>query len=164
MHTTRNFLKDLKQRHGLKTDGDLHRLLGVSRERISKYQQGHDHFGDEMCIQVAELLDLNPAYVLACVAAERTKSESARKAWRHVAAATAAALIAAVSVQIAQGGFSEMPEISVISSAEASNQFIHYTQSLIFAVLACAALIRRVLAHPDTPKPPPTGQNRSYRV
>lgn len=41
--------------------------------------------GEDTALTVAELLDLNPGYVLACMEAERTHSEAARAAWTKLA-------------------------------------------------------------------------------
>jgi len=85
METTTELLDQVKAKHGLPSDGKLSALLGLTRAQVSRYRNKGDAFGEDVALKVADLLDLDPGYVLACAAFERAKSEGARSAWRHVA-------------------------------------------------------------------------------
>lgn len=85
METTNELLDKVKARYGLPSDYALAAKLGMSRERISKYRTIGGALADENALKVAELLDLNPGYVLACMEAERTHSDAARAAWEKLA-------------------------------------------------------------------------------
>lgn len=84
METTLHFLDAVKARHGLKSDYSLAPLLGITRSAVSKFRSGKDFFGDSTAIRVAELLEIDPAIVLASVHAERAKSEAEKTAWRSI--------------------------------------------------------------------------------
>lgn len=76
-------------------------LLGVRPTTVSSYRTGRSHFDDEVCLRVAELLDLPPQEVLAAVAAERTKCPRAAAIWRQVSIAarsTAGAVILGIAL------------------------------------------------------------------
>lgn len=85
MKTTVDFLNDVKVKYDLPSDYALAKKLGMTRQRISRYRAGLDHLGDDAAVTVADALEVQPGYVLACIAAERTKSETARKAWERAA-------------------------------------------------------------------------------
>ena len=85
MKTTIEFLDELKRVHALPSDYAAAKLIGAEPNRISNYRTGTSRFDDDMAVRVAELLQIEPAYVLACVAAERTKSERARRTWEKLA-------------------------------------------------------------------------------
>jgi len=135
VNTTRDFLAAIKARHALKTDGDLHRLLGVSRERISRYQKGHDYFGEEVALRVADALDISPGYVLAIVAAERAKSEAAKKVWKSVAAKAAAVLV----FVILAGALPGLPNMQ--ATAYAGNLYIMSSLGSLSILLILFSLI-----------------------
>ena len=85
MHTTIELLEAVKRQRGLTSDYQLSKALGVTRAAVSLYRTRGDVLSDELALHVAELAGLKPDYVLACVAAERSKSERARAVWRETA-------------------------------------------------------------------------------
>lgn len=86
MYTTTNeFLDQVKVRYGLKSDYALAGKLGITRSMVSGYRRGKSAFGDEMAVRVADLLELSPGYVLACIEAERSQIPAIRKAWEDLA-------------------------------------------------------------------------------
>lgn len=97
MEATLQLLEAVKRRHGISSDYALAKILGVSRQVLSSYRTGTT-LGDDMAVKVAEQLGVDPAAVLAAVAAERTKSAAARRAWgaavKKLGGVTAAVLVA----------------------------------------------------------------------
>lgn len=85
METTNQLLDRIKEKHGLQSDYALAKMIGMSRERISRYRNTNGELGDDAALKVAELLGLDPAYVLACMNHQRTKSEAARAVWERLA-------------------------------------------------------------------------------
>lgn len=85
METTRELLDQVKARYELPSDYALAKKLGMSRERISKYRTTGGALGADAALKVAQLLDLDAGYVLACMEAERTDSDAARVEWRRLA-------------------------------------------------------------------------------
>lgn len=103
MYTTTNeFLDQVKARYGLKSDYALAGKLGLTRSMVSAYRNGKRMLGEEVAVKVADLLELPPGYVLACIEAERSHVPAIRKAWedladlvkRHGAAAAVALAVA----------------------------------------------------------------------
>lgn len=106
MQTTNDFLDMLKARRGLASDYAVAKFLGCSPSRISNYRSKRSHFGDDEAILMAELLEIDPAYVLANIHAERAKDEVQKRVWKDLVkrlGGTAAALLLVVCV------FSEKP-------------------------------------------------------
>jgi len=85
MKNTVEFLDAVKKKHGLTSDYQLAGKLGLSRAAISRFQQGKDFLGDETAIKVADLLDLDPSYVAACIHSERAKQPAVKAMWKHTA-------------------------------------------------------------------------------
>jgi len=92
MERTADFLDALKARHQLTSDYQLAKLLNVSSSRVANYRMDRSKLDDAIALKVAELLDLEAGYVLACVHAERAKEPRERKAWAELAKRAAAAL------------------------------------------------------------------------
>lgn len=90
--TTIEFIDAIRARYNLDSDGKAAGLLGISRQRISKYRTGDDGFGEETAERVSTLLDLELGYVLACIQAERTKRPETKAAWEKIAHSFAAAI------------------------------------------------------------------------
>lgn len=86
MKTTIDFLAAVKARHSITSDYSLAPLLGISRQAVSLLQNGKDFMGETTAIRVAELLEIDAGYVMACAAAERSKNASARAAWETIIA------------------------------------------------------------------------------
>jgi len=98
MDSTLELLEAVRRKHNSSYYG-LQRILGVSKQAISRYRKRHGFFDDEVALTVADELGLPHAHVLAIVAAERTKSERVRKAWQRAAAATAAAVLVVLGAE-----------------------------------------------------------------
>jgi len=100
MQTTADFIEALKAKHGLKSNYAVAKFLNQTDTAVARWSKGHVTFSDEMAMHMAELLDLDPAYVVACVHAERASSAETKSLWERIAAnmhyATAAVLVLAV--------------------------------------------------------------------
>ena len=75
----------MKAKHGLPSDYALAQKLDLTRSSISKFRVGKDCLGEETACKVAELLNLEPGYVMACIASERAKKPEVKAAWKHTA-------------------------------------------------------------------------------
>jgi predicted transcriptional regulator len=99
MRTTAEFLDDLRRVHNLESDYQVAKLLQMHRQAISRYRQEKGTFDDQVAIRIAELLKVEPGYVLACMHAQRANEAGQRKVWERIAkrlATAAMALLAAV--------------------------------------------------------------------
>jgi DNA-binding transcriptional regulator YdaS (Cro superfamily) len=92
---TNDFLDAIRARHALGSDYMVAKLMGVDSNYVSNWRSGRNTMGEDACMKVAELLEIRPGYVLACVAAERSKNDAVRAAWESVAASLAACVVAA---------------------------------------------------------------------
>jgi transcriptional regulator with XRE-family HTH domain len=118
---TTDFLAEIIRRHKL-TDRygntgtqyslwkHMHEKYGWSHATVSNYYNGKGFPGEEQCLQIAAELGIDPAYVLICIEAERTKNnsvkkalESAAKQLRMAARTAAAGVILSLSVLTAVG-------------------------------------------------------------
>lgn len=101
MLTTKDFCELLFAKTNTRTVYALAKYLGRQQTTVSRWVKGAGAFGDDEAVQVAEILELPAEYVLACCAAERTKSPAARSAFERVADSlrtSMAALVAALCV------------------------------------------------------------------
>jgi Phage related protein/Helix-turn-helix len=85
MKTTVQFLDAVKAKHNLPSDYALAKILGITRSGVSKFRVGKDYLGEDTAIKVAELLDLDPGYVMVCIASERAKNPQVKAAWKYTA-------------------------------------------------------------------------------
>lgn len=86
MKTAAEYLDAIKEAQGIVSDYGLAKRLGWSRPRISHYRSGMHHFDEAGALQVAELLDLDPAEVLLDALASRAHSPAARAAFESARA------------------------------------------------------------------------------
>lgn len=85
MKTTVQFLNAVKKKHGLKSNYALAKFMGQTETNISRWMNGKGALSDENAMQVADLLGIEQAYVVACIHAEREKIPSVKKMWEHTA-------------------------------------------------------------------------------
>jgi predicted transcriptional regulator len=93
METTVSFLERLRASIGADsgcTDYRLGKVLQVSHSSITNYLKRGRTMDDDVALKVADLLGIDPAYVLACVHAERSTSVESAKVWERIAAKFAA--------------------------------------------------------------------------
>lgn len=83
--TTVEFLNAIKDKHGIQSNYALARKLGQTDTSIARWAHGKGSFSDETCLHVADLLEIDPAYVVACIHAERAKHEAERNVWERIA-------------------------------------------------------------------------------
>lgn len=72
------------------SDGSLFPLLGITRAQISRYRNKGDTFSDKVALRVADLLELDRDYVIACIHAEREKAPEVKSFWMDMARRVAA--------------------------------------------------------------------------
>ena len=132
--TTNEFLDAVRERYGLLSDYRLAQFLKLGQTTISSYRTERSRLHDTVCVDVARALNIDPRYVLATIAAERSPVPEIAGYWRSVARVikSGAPLLLLVAVQFAIG-FND----DGIASA-APLQAIHYTHWL--ALVACFAL------------------------
>lgn len=93
METTKVFLERLRVRLGGElgcTDYRLAKVLQIAHVTIHGYLKKGRAMDDSIAIRCAKLLDLEPAYVVACCHAERSTDVEAARLWQEIAARYAA--------------------------------------------------------------------------
>lgn len=90
METTLDFLERLKAKYDGASDYRAAQLLGVTKSAVYSWRHRGKHMGDDTAVKMAELLDLHPAYVMACTSAERSESDKTISVWQQVASQYAA--------------------------------------------------------------------------
>lgn len=94
MQTTTDFLDAIAERYQA-SDYRISKMIHASSPSVVyNYRHGRSRFDQATCIKVAELLDLDAGYVLACIEAERASDAAVASVWEKVAntiRATAAA-------------------------------------------------------------------------
>ena len=104
MKTTAEFLNEIKIKYNLKSNYALAKLMQQTETSISRWIHGRTTLSDESALQVADLLEIDPAYVVACVHAERA-SDKTRKIWERMATLTAGlAALVILSVAVPTAG------------------------------------------------------------
>lgn len=91
---TNEYLDAVRERLNLSSDYRLAKVLGVHTTAITNYRHGRSRLADHVAVKVAELLQLDPARVLADMAAERSTSEEVKAIWSRVAATLSVAALA----------------------------------------------------------------------
>jgi hypothetical protein len=82
--TTAELLEAIRAKYSLRSDYALMKFMGVTQGSVIRWKSG-GCFNDEHAVEVARLLELPPAYVLACVNLERAKGSRAANVWRQIA-------------------------------------------------------------------------------
>ena len=84
--TIAQYLDDVRARHDIPSDYQLAQLLDVTRATVSAWRKGFSVFDDTHSAKIAELLDLHPCHLLACVHAIRERDNpEVVKMWREIA-------------------------------------------------------------------------------
>lgn len=97
MKTFESFLDALRARAG--SDARAAPLVGIRQSSFSQWRRRHALPDDVQAARIAEVLDLDQAYVLAIIHGERAKTKAVRATWQRVAEAFGkAAALAAVAV------------------------------------------------------------------
>ncbi len=134
---TIEFLDAIKAAYQLPSYYAVSKKLGITRSAVSNYRNGKSYFDDDMALTVADLLDLPPGYVLACIYAERTKSAPIRKVWRDIASKVASILL--VVLALANLASTPSPALAQVSDFEANNGILVVSND-VYYVKCCFSL------------------------
>lgn len=81
MKAISEYLDEAKEKHEIKSDSELGRKLGGSRTSVRNWREGISKPDDYACIQLAELLCVNPLEIIAAAHAERESDPERSKWW-----------------------------------------------------------------------------------
>jgi transcriptional regulator with XRE-family HTH domain len=140
----------LRAKFGLTSDYQVAKLLGMKRQQISSYRMGRHTFDDQIATKVAQLLEVPPAYIMACMAAQRAKTPEMRKTWERAAKvlAAAAVLITAGCTLLlgSDAGAFDITQCFALFLGYLPVPTIHYAQSVIASGLFFAWVCAWTLA------------------
>lgn len=103
MQSLNSLLDAVRDRAG--SDRKAAPMIGVQQQTVSAYRRGHAFPDDDKARRIAELLQLDPAYVAAVIHAERAKNAETRAMWGRVAEKFKdAAVVAALALGAASFG------------------------------------------------------------
>lgn len=101
MKRTVEYLDALKKRLDLPSDYAAAKVLGVTRQAVSKYRNGISVFDENTAIRAAELLGLDPLEVISACKAESAPDLHIRRVWENAwGKATGAAVTTAFAACI----------------------------------------------------------------
>lgn len=76
-------LDEVKAKTGAKSDGELARNLGVSKQAMSSYYSGHRAPDEFVCLKIAQALEKPLVSIIATVKAASEKDETRRAVWEN---------------------------------------------------------------------------------
>lgn len=93
MKSTKDYLDEIKEKKGIKSDYALAKYLKTTKQTISRYRVEKNRIDDYMALKVAEALDINPLEVIAAANQERAKSAEEKAAWERILKSVAACIV-----------------------------------------------------------------------
>jgi transcriptional regulator with XRE-family HTH domain len=72
-----------KNARGIKSDGELARMLGISKQAVSRYYLGERAPDEFACLRIAEATGMSLDTVIATVKASSEKDKTRREAWEN---------------------------------------------------------------------------------
>ncbi len=96
---TVDYMDKVMRVHSIPSDYALAKVLGVTKQTVSRYRAGIGQFDDAVALRVAHLLNVEPGIVLIDMHAERTKNDDVRTVWEQVSAGFPALLLQAKSAR-----------------------------------------------------------------
>jgi hypothetical protein len=148
MKTTADFLDDLKKKFNTDSDAAAARAIGVNhRQQVSRWRQMHSTFDDELCLKIADTLDVDPTYVVACMHHQREKNQALKKIWSRIAKhyAVTATVVMAVTLTFVTLD-SSIPSLPVLGDVSRSFDITKIMQSEIYIIRICQAFAAFIIA------------------
>lgn len=108
---TAEILDKSKEKLGLSTDYQLAKFLNIRNTRIGNYRTGHRTPDEEMCFRLAEILEEEPAAIIAAVRLDAEQEPEKVEFWKSKAkqyAASAGIIAALLASTPAQAQTQEM--------------------------------------------------------
>lgn len=108
---TSDLLDKIKEQTGIKKENQLAEKIGITPKRLNNYRSGLCKPDEEACFLIADIINEEPAAVIAIIRMDTVKEGEKLEFWKSKAkkyAASAgiiAALLSAPTVQAQEGGF-----------------------------------------------------------
>lgn len=85
---TIEYLDKCKEKLLMSSTYELAHYMDVSEQLLSNYYRGRNEADDYMCFKMAEILEFDPAYVIASIKAESEKNEKKASYFRSFSGAS----------------------------------------------------------------------------
>ena len=82
---TIDYCRALKKKLAITSDYQLAKQLGLQRQTVSHYVNGHRAFDQPIALRVAEILEISPEKVIADMELERASSPELQEVWKRIA-------------------------------------------------------------------------------
>lgn len=152
MQNTADFLDALRAKLKLPSDGRLADYLGMHRQHVSHYRQLNGTFSDEMSLRIAEILELDGAYVMACMHHQRAKLPEVKAAWNHAAKMLGGVAATIAMLAILPHYLPQDNGVNALLVDITAGDDVYYVKHLLSAplpaVLAWLTLIMALLVYP----------------
>lgn len=128
MQTTTELMDAARAELGVPSDYALAKAMNIDRAVVSKWRNGGT-VGDENALALADILDLDPLYVMAVCHGEREKKENVRRTWARLARLAKKGIAASYITVL---GFGLMPGTSgdaVAAGIDRVSLSNHYTHT-----------------------------------
>lgn len=138
--TIDDFLDQLKRVKKIPTDYALADHFGIQQATISSWRKGRTLPDEVWCVRLAKEIGLEPGYVLACVAAERSeraKRPEVAETWRHMAEKMGVLTVAALTLYFGL----PLLDYGTGSNALAQSNSVYYVKSIVALWLALELLL-----------------------
>lgn len=132
---TIDYIDRVKARHGWTSDYQLAKKTGFSKGRISSYRTGRTQMDESTCLQIANLLKINPAAVLIDISAERTKCATAAKVLRQTARQLSNAVLTITTCIVVLIAIAH-PHQSLADGIKQVSENVYYVKSQIIQILS----------------------------
>lgn len=100
MKNTADFLDALRVKLDVPSDYALGAKLGMHRQQMSRYRTLQTTFDDEASMRIADILEIDPAFVVASMHAQRAKRSEEKKLWERIATSMAGVTVILALVAI----------------------------------------------------------------
>ena len=157
MKNTADFLDALRVKLELSSDGKLADYLGKHRQYVSLYRKNECTFDDEMSLKVADLLEIDPVFVVACMHHQRAKQAKEKAIWTRIATMASGAGVG-LFVLLAVPFVTQPPMDASIVTNQADSGALYIMLNTVsdywqvFVVLTIALLVTFPWHHPHPKK------------
>ena len=85
MKTTKNFYDEICETYEVSSAYAVAKIVDVKPNTALRWKKNASTFDEDISVRVAKLLDYDPAYVLACMAAQKSEEKESYSYWTKIA-------------------------------------------------------------------------------
>jgi transcriptional regulator with XRE-family HTH domain len=131
MKTTYDLIDDLKRKLGFRFDNELAEYMGWKGSQLSRYRTRASAFSEETAMRVAQILEVDPAPIVAAMKAQSCTRPEAKKLWERIARKVATVAIVGVAASLG----APAPSIAGELSAPGPQYYVNRRRWLLALIL-----------------------------